>query len=247
MTCFYLVLAAMAPVVVLMWYIYRKDSVQPEPTSWLIRAFLYGVISSFVAIQLTSGLQLLTGWVFDLNQPMSVLRAFFNAFVWAAVPEEAAKLLMLWFVLRSNPYFDERMDGIVYAVCVGLGFAAVENVMYLYSGLADGSWMSIGISRALFAVPGHFLFAVMMGYYYSLYHFRIRRNFVTRCMVLLAPVLAHGVYDGILFSMRGNSALSAVGMILFLLYFRHLHKIGKKRIEKLRTRLIVTNTKNSDN
>lgn len=237
MTYFYLILAALTPVALLLWYIYRKDSVQPEPAGWLLQAFVYGVASAFVSLQFTGALQLLTGWAFDLDQPVSVLHAFANAFVWAAIPEECAKLLMLWLVLRRNPHFNERMDGIVYAVCVGLGFAAVENVMYLMNGLEDGSWMSIGISRALFAVPGHFLFAVMMGYYYSLYHFRIRRNAVTKWMILIAPILAHGIYDGILFSMRANQSLAAVGMFVFLFFFIRLHRRGKARIEELRTKI----------
>lgn len=239
MTYFYLLLAALTPVALLLWYIYRKDSVQPEPTGWLLQAFIYGVASAYVSLQFTSVLQMLTGWTFDLNQQVSVLHAFTNAFVWAAIPEECAKLLMLWLVLRRNPHFDERMDGIVYAVCVGLGFAAVENVMYLMNGLENGSWMSIGISRALFAVPGHFLFAVMMGYYYSLYHFRIRRNTVTKCMILIAPVLAHGIYDGILFSMRTNQSLAAVGMLVFLYFFARLRRRGKARIEELRTKIQI--------
>lgn len=54
------------------------------------------------------------------------------SFFGAAILEESAKLFMLWLLLRKNKYFGERVDGIVYAVCVSLGFAALENVMYLF-------------------------------------------------------------------------------------------------------------------
>jgi RsiW-degrading membrane proteinase PrsW (M82 family) len=71
--------------------------------------------------------------------------------------------------LRNNPYFDEHFDGIVYAVCVGMGFAGLENIMYVFQNMDD--WMSVSVARAIFSVPGHFFFAVSMGYFYSCVHF----------------------------------------------------------------------------
>ena len=57
------------------------------------------------------------------NQVYSTfVEAVGDAFLLAAIPEEVAKLFMLWLLLRKNPFFDEHFDGIVYAVCVGLGF-----------------------------------------------------------------------------------------------------------------------------
>lgn len=234
MNTLYMFLAALAPVVVLLWYIYRKDSAQPEPVRWLLRAFFYGVASVGVSLTFTSTMTALTGLDFDPEQTYSVLDSFVGAFAWAAIPEETAKLLMLWLLVRKNPFFDDRMDGIVYACCIGLGFAALENVMYLAGGLADGSWVSVGISRALFSVPGHFLFAVLMGYYYSLYYFHIRRTALTGILIWLAPVLAHGLFDGILFSLHLNELTSVLGMLLFLFFFGRLRRMGKSRIQRLR-------------
>lgn len=107
---------------------------------------------------------MLTGFGQELSSTIS--GAFTDAFIMAAIPEELAKFVMLWLLLRNNPYFDEHFDGIVYAVCIGMGFAGFENVLYLFDNYE--SWISVGIARAMFAVPGHFLTAVIMGYYYSL-------------------------------------------------------------------------------
>ena len=169
----YLVIfAAIAPVVVLLWQILKRDSANPEPPKMLMKAFFYGMVSmvvTFIFLPVTEVIGDIT--MLDDN-PLA--QAFKQAFFSAALPEEGAKLLMLWLLLRNNPYFDERFDGIVYAVCVGMGFAAVENVLYLFSNY--DSWLSVGIVRALFAVPGHFFDAVIMGYYYSHYHFGTRRD-----------------------------------------------------------------------
>lgn len=166
------ILAAIAPVAVLIWYIYRKDRKQPEPTKLLIKAFIYGILSALLTLMIVIPFEAITEFAND--EVSTIGSAISNAFFMAAIPEELAKLVMLWLLLRNNPYFDEHFDGIVYAVCIGMGFAAIENVLYLFDNYE--SWISVGIARALFAVPGHFLDAVIMGFYYSLWHFRILRN-----------------------------------------------------------------------
>lgn len=226
----YLVIfAAIAPVVVLLWQILKRDSANPEPPKMLMKAFFYGMVSTvvtFIFLPITEVIGDIT--MLDDN-PLA--QAFKQAFLSAALPEEGAKLLMLWLLLRNNPYFDERFDGIVYAVCVGMGFAAVENVLYLFSNY--DSWLSVGIVRALFAVPGHFFDAVIMGYYYSHYHFGTRRNPATKALILAAPVVAHGIYDGILFSYDIDDGVAVVALILFLIFFNRLKKTGRRLIDEL--------------
>ncbi|MCQ2343818.1 MAG: YhfC family glutamic-type intramembrane protease [Paludibacteraceae bacterium] len=231
MEILYMILAALTPVVVLLFYIFFKDREQPEPAKWLIKAFFFGCLSVIVSLCITTPLSLF--WSIDSDSLTGITDAFVYAFGMAAIPEEFAKFLMLWLLLRKNPYFDEQFDGIVYAVCVGMGFAGVENILYLAEGLSDGSWVGIGISRAIFSIPGHFFFAVLMGYYYSLCHFGIKEGFLNRAMVLVAPILAHGIYDAILFSIRVNEMLSVILMLLFLVFFIRLAKKGKHKIKSL--------------
>lgn len=224
-----LIIAALAPVAVLLWQILRRDAANPEPPRMLAKAFLYGMISTAVTFVLLPFTEALGDLIVLNDTALSV--AFKQAFFSAALPEEGAKLLMLWLLLRNNPYFDERFDGIVYAVCVGMGFAAVENVLYLFSNY--DSWLSVGIVRALFAVPGHFFDAVIMGYYYSHYHFGTRRNPATKALILAAPVVAHGIYDGILFSYDIDDGVAVVVLILFLIFFNRLKKTGRRLIDEL--------------
>lgn len=226
----YLVIfAAIAPVVVLLWQILKRDSANPEPPKMLMKAFFYGMVSTVVTFIFLPFTEALGDLIVLNDTALSV--AFKQAFFSAALPEEGAKLLMLWLLLRNNPYFDERFDGIVYAVCVGMGFAAVENVLYLFNNY--DSWLSVGIVRALFAVPGHFFDAVIMGYYYSHYHFGTRRNPATKALILAAPVVAHGIYDGILFSYDIDNGGAVVALILFLIFFNRLKKTGRRLINEL--------------
>ena len=162
-----------------------------------------------------------------------VLEAITDSFLFAAIPEELAKLFMLWLLQRKNPFFDEHFDGIVYAVCIGLGFAALENVFYLLGGIEDWSWIGTGIMRAFISVPAHYFFAILMGYYYSVYHFGIDRSIKAKTMILAAPVIAHGIFDAILFSMQVNESLSGIIMILFIVFFTKPKNRAKEKVTLL--------------
>ncbi len=217
--------AAILPALVLFTYIYIKDKYQREPLSQLLKGVFYGFLSTFIAIAVKLPLSTL-GIV--ANEPQTYIGAIWKAFAGAAVPEECAKLLMLWLLLRRNKYFDERFDGIVYAACVGLGFAVTENIEYLFADLAD--WKSVAVGRAIFAVPAHFFFAVAMGYFYSLVAFG-EDNWHNRVRILWVPVMLHTVYDGLLFMGNVSDVLAGVILIVFYIFCYRMWKRGRKRIK----------------
>lgn len=215
--------AALLPAILLWLYIWKKDT-KKEPTSWLIKATLWGVA---ICIPLYFVETVISYVLFGASgKPSTLLGTTANAFLVAAIPEEAFKLLALWIVLRKNPYFDEHFDGIVYAVCIGLGFAAIENVGYVF-GVKGG--MIIAVIRALLAVPGHYANAILMGYYYSIYHF-IDHSPKAAVYVLLAPVLAHGIYD--FFAMSGyvNPIIGGIGFLILILFCIKLHQFSSKKV-----------------
>ena len=191
----YLLLTALLPVLILIIYIYRKDKKQPEPIGQIVKAFLLGVLSIPLSFVVSIPLQEMG---FFSKEVCSVADAVRISFFGAAIPEELAKLYILRRILKNNEFFDEKMDGIVYAVCVSMGFAAFENITYLISNM--DSYMQVGFSRALTAVPGHFCFGVVMGYYYSLASFDEKDRTKNQIMVIAAPVIVHGIYDSILFA-----------------------------------------------
>ncbi|MBQ9137980.1 MAG: PrsW family intramembrane metalloprotease [Alistipes sp.] len=220
-----IILTALIPVAVLLVYIYRKDRIAPEPVGQLFKAFALGVLAAPLSLCISSPLEAMGLFVQDAQTIEDCVRI---SFFGAAIPEELAKLFILWLVLRKNRYFDEKMDGIVYAVCVSLGFAAIENLLYLFSDAE--SFMSIGISRALFAIPGHFCFGILMGYYYSLAKFCPSESKKNSIFVVLAPVLVHGAYDTILFVSDVAAGLSGVLTLLFLWLCYKMWKYGSKKI-----------------
>lgn len=222
-----ILLTALLPVGILVYYIYHRDKRSPEPTGQLVKAFLFGVLSVPLSLCISIPLGFIGAYPATIT---SISGSISTAFFGAAVPEEIAKFFMLWLFLRKNRYFDEKMDGIVYAVCVSLGFAAFENVMYLFSNAE--SYLSVGIVRAIFAVPGHFCFGILMGYYYSLAKFYSKSSQKNKALVLVAPIIVHGLYDSILFVINITPAISGILMIVFIVFCHKMWKYGRKRIQE---------------
>lgn len=221
---FFIALAiAVLPAVLLLIYIFKKDA-KPEPKGKIWKAILLGaatVIPIICVEQFVSAILFGEG-----GESQSFIGHCADAFFVAAIPEECFKLLALWLVLRKNPYFDEHYDGIVYAVCVGLGFATVENIGYV---VLDDNWASVGIMRAIFSVPGHYAFAVLMGFYYAQYHF-VKRSFLNGVSILAVPVIAHGIYDSIVMNVGISDYLVLPIIVLLIFFCIWMHKKCKKKI-----------------
>ena len=217
---------AVLPAIILIYYTYQQDKLQREPVRNIVKAFFYGWMSVFASFLISMP----SMWMGLFPQEIkSMGDAFRMAFFGAAVPEESAKLFLLWLFLRRCRDFDERMDGIVYAVCVGMGFAAFENIEYLFASGTD--WVTTGIGRSLTAIPGHFAFAVIMGYYYSLNHFDRYRAPLAGLKMWLYPVLAHGLYDTVAMSASVTPELSGAISIAILLGCFWALKWARKRMQ----------------
>lgn len=221
----YIIFLSFLPAVILLCYIYNKDKNRPEPKGELISSFFLGMLS--VPLSLAISVPLLLGGFYP-EVPTDFIGGLKISFLGAAIPEEIAKFIILWLFVRKSKHFDERMDGIVYAVCVSMGFAAIENLLYLYD--SPDEYISTGISRALTAVPGHFFFGVLMGYYYSLARFSREKRDFNNAMILIAPILAHGIYDTLAFSIETVPELATIFTIAFYMLCPTMWKLGSKHI-----------------
>ncbi len=218
--------AALLPVALLVFYICRQDRQRPEPVRLLLLAFMLGVLS--VPLSLTFSIPFgLAG----LYPPVAstLWEAVSLSFWGAAIPEELAKFIVLWLLLRRNRHFDEMMDGIVYAVCVSLGFAAIENLSYLFADYEN--YLTLGLRRALFSIPGHFCFGVLMGYYYSLAKYDPKARLRHIICLFAAPILAHGIYDSLLFMAEVSEELSGILALGFIVFCHQMWKFASRRIE----------------
>lgn len=221
---YYLLLFGIAilPVIILMVYIYHQDKYQKEPIKTLAKAFIGGMLAIVLDILIVTGIQYLAG---DSAITKTV---FFSAFLEAGIPEEFSKFLIFMLFIWRDKNFDEYFDGIVYATFIGLGFACVENIEYVFM-----FGFGTGVVRALLSVPGHFLFGVVMGYFLSMAKFHPEKRGIYLISGLLLAMIAHGLFDWLLMV---SSALGAgLGSILYFVFLWgdfKLWKLGLKYINK---------------
>ncbi|MFV0375695.1 MAG: PrsW family glutamic-type intramembrane protease [Mangrovibacterium sp.] len=211
-----LLLLALAPIAILLTYIWLRDKYEKEPWQMLLKALVLGGLSVIPILLVERGLMSLI----DLFG--GYMRVFWNAFVVAAFTEELFKFLFLYGLIWKSTEFNEKFDGIVYAVFISLGFAAVENVLYVTRYGHD-----VGVIRALTAVPAHFLFGVSMGYFFGMARFLAAKRTLMMRNALLVPIVLHGIYDFILMSQNPWLLLAFIPFVIWMWRF------GMKRMNEL--------------
>ncbi len=221
-----LVILAIGPAIALMVYVYRHDRLEPESLKLLITLAILGVVATFFA-SLTEALGLGILGTHYGDEPDTLGRILLY-FVVVGLSEEGIKYLLMRWRTWKNPEFNCSYDGVVYAVCVSLGFAVAENIQYI---LRFG--ISTAFIRAVTAIPGHACFAIFMGAWYGLakrYDYAGDKSFsrVCRIMAVVFPVLLHGAYDYIatMTSPLGTLAFLAFIAVLFFVSFRMVKKLS---------------------
>lgn len=211
-----LLILALAPVAAILLFMYYRDRYEKEPAKRLAISFLGGGFSVIPILAVESFLAQFTG-IFP-----GIISVFWQSFVVAATSEEFFKLIILLIIIWKSSDFNEKFDGIVYAVFVSMGFAAIENVLYVF----DYGFQT-GLMRALTAVPAHFLFGVSMGFYVGLARFypAFRKRFLAAALIY--PILLHGLYDFILMSGSPFLLLMFVPFVIFMWYY------GLRKIKQL--------------
>ncbi len=248
--------AALFPAIALCIYIFKKDRVEKEPLGLLLSLLGLGVLICFPAAEIETVLFDFFDRLFDpftveyggKRYLVGTMYEIYNAckyFIGVALVEEGLKFAAMFLATRHNKNFNSLFDGLVYAVFVSLGFAGLENVFYVL----ENGWIN-AIMRALMSVPGHMFFAVLMGYYYSLWHMYEKAAQQERelkqagliergtkvfsgkkylVLSLLVPVFAHGLYDYYCTLGTTFSTVALYAFILFLYFycFRRIKKMSK--------------------
>ena len=216
-------LAAVLPAAFLLIYVYQHDRVEREPAGLLLSLLWKGVLAALCSIVLETIGQILLGW---LVTPGTFLHTVLTAFVVVAAVEEGTK----FFFLKQRTWYDYnfnyRFDAIVYAVFVSLGFAAFENIKYVFH-----FGLSVALPRAFLSIPGHMAFAVFMGVYYGRAKMRESRGHrraarADLVMAYAAAVLLHGFYDAC--AMIGTARATILFIIFVVVTYLRMFRLLKK-------------------
>lgn len=204
--------AGIAPGLALLSYFYLKDQYESEPFSMVFKTFMSGALLVFPIMFIQHVME--TEHLIDSSM--------ISAFLTSGLLEEFFKWFILFYTVYQHVNFDEPYDGIVYGVSISLGFATVENILYLF---ALGIEHAIG--RALLPVSSHALFGVIMGYYIGKVKFSATLRKKWLILSLFVPFLLHGTYDYILITFKYWPYL----MVPFMIF---LWWLGMRKVKKAR-------------
>lgn len=226
-----ILIAALLPGLVLMLYIFKKDRVEKEPAGLLFKLLLLGAVFSFVP----AILERIGDGILDRLYPRGGLMYYIlDAYVVVALSEEGMKRFVLRRKTWSNPSFNCSFDAIVYAAYVSLGFALLENLIYVF-GYGAGSGLSTALVRAVTAIPAHFFNSVFMGLYFGrAKECELRGDAAGKSSnmkkSLLVPVLLHGSYDFLAFIDSGltNTAFTVLLVVLYIVSFKTVRRESDK-------------------
>ncbi|MGJ9456837.1 glutamic-type intramembrane protease PrsW [Oceanobacillus sp. CF4.6] len=200
--------AGIAPIVALMSFIYLKDRIT-EPIPLIVRTFLAGAILVFPIMFIQ----------YAITTENLSDNSFIESFLHIALIEEFFKWFIFMFLIYQHSEFDNHYDGIVYAVSISLGFASVENILYLLiNGIEYAFW------RAFFPVSSHALFGIIMGFYFGKAKMNKHNRKLNILLAFLLPFILHGIYNYILKSFT-NLWLYLLIPFMILLWIRALYQL----------------------
>lgn len=214
-----ILILALAPIIAGALWLYIKDKYDKEPKKLLAKYFVLGVTISIVAIgieEILVKINVFTGYNYLI----------YMSFIVAGFTEEGLKAIVLIPNLLREKNFNEKLDGIIYSAFLSLGFASVENLIYIFFE-SQSEVFQVGVIRAIISVPTHIMFAITMGYYISKYKFEgnktKKREYLI--MAVLVPILSHGFFDLILMIEY------RLAIILFIIYVAFLWKINLDKLD----------------
>jgi RsiW-degrading membrane proteinase PrsW (M82 family) len=217
-----MVASAIAPALLLLWLVVAADS-RPEPPRVVWIAVGLGALAAIPA----GLLELLLMRLIPISHNPWIA-ADESALLFAAIPEEAIKVSIIAAIALRARDFDEPMDGVVYGTAVGLGFAAIENVLYLLG--AGTHWGSLAVIRGVLSVPLHGALGAIAGAFIVRAHFggvlgANSHDHWRRPRLLwsawLIPVVLHALFDAPVFFFRNAATLDlsgdATGIVVLVL------------------------------
>ncbi len=249
-----LTLAALVPAIALCIFVFIKDRQEKEPIKLLILLFGAGILTIIPSVIYELLFEVILDSAFAGSITITessttcvtaadYLYQFLNAFFGVALAEEFFKWVAMLLITKKSKHFNSLFDGIVYAAFVSLGFAALENVLYVFEG-----GIGVAITRMLLSVPAHMFFGVFMGFWYSMWNINRKSNiyknelmakhnltddsrnpFPTKRFLALSlwmPVLVHGLYDFLLMTENVFCILVFIGFMIAM-YIYCFKKIGK--------------------
>ena len=225
MNIVYALLAGILPTLLWLWFWLKEDNLSPEPRSSIAGSFLSGMVVVIIAV------------VFEKYIADIITKTEYQYIAWATI-EEVAKFVAVAFIAFNSRKMDEPIDAMIYCITVALGFAALENILYLFSPI-DHAYLdkileaaiTISFIRFIGATFLHTLCSALLGYFLALSSVREHKGKRLIVIGILLASLLHGLYDFSIITLTRPMnfvvpLIIIIGLVAFMLYdFDEIKKV----------------------
>lgn len=202
---FLLILSAVIPPILVAYVIYYADRYERESYKDLILPFVGGMlivpIAYFIENSITDYFEI------DLNNELHTLGL---SFIGISLVEEGLKTIVFLSLVFNWKFFDEAFDGFVYAIMIGMGFALVENILYVWE-----LGISTALIRAFTAVPAHAVFAMVLGYFFAKAKFDKQKRYQWIFTGFILTVFIHGLYDFLILQTMSEPLMAGSAVLIY--------------------------------
>lgn len=233
------IIFGLLPSLVWLGYYLKKDQ-HPEPKKTILKIFLWGAVITIPVFLVQIGLMYLLA-IANFN---SFTASLIYWFLIISLSEEFFKYLIIRLKIKNSPDLDEPLDIMLYMTVAALGFAALENILYLFSPI-DGQTvneiirqtMLLSFVRFIGATFLHTLCSAVVGYFMAISFYYHKKRLYFLFIGLVAAVLLHGLYDFSIMKLEGYQALAIPLMILLVLGFSTF--LGFEKLKKMKSVSII--------
>lgn len=229
---FLIIATIILPIVLLALLIGRRNPAPPEPRRRLIVASIMGILAAILAELLALPFPQLDG--------ISFFDVAIEAFCQDAIPQECAKLLALFLLANNYSYFDKPFNAVIYSVCIAMGFTVFQNLFVFISSFDH--WTDTDALQTILSIPGNYLFALIMGAFFSLAWVDPKLRIRNAILSLAIPIAAHGLYSIIEFQTFAAEIFAIVVYVAFIFLYRK----PRLAVERLVSRQIEHDIKDCD-
>ncbi|MCX6721054.1 MAG: PrsW family intramembrane metalloprotease [Candidatus Staskawiczbacteria bacterium] len=215
---------------------YLKKDIHPEPKRMVLKIFLWGALITLPVFFIQVGLTYLLG----LANVSPFLTRIIYWFLIIALSEEAFKYLVIRMKVLGSPELDEPLDIMLYMVIAALGFAALENILYLFSPISQMSFndlmyrtLTITFVRFIGATFLHTLCSAVIGYALAISFCEVKQRYLSFSAGVILATLLHGLYDFSIMQLEGYARIAIPISVIIILAF--LIFSGFERLKQLKS------------
>lgn len=222
-TLLFALLGGVLPALLWLWFWLKQDKKRPEPRGMIILAFVVGMI----AVPIVLPFEKLADSYFSGTLVI---------ILWSAI-EEVFKYAFAYFAVLRRKAMDEPIDAVIYMITVALGFAALENTLFLLNPIIDGDITNTIINgnlRFLGATLLHTLSSATIGIMIALSFYRkkvFKRSYAFLGLIL--AIILHSLFNFFIMRQSSEQILYVffsvwIGIIVLILLFEKVKKIKNK-------------------